>query len=180
MILRVRPPGAGEVLGDAPDRRVELLCDDPALHVTWSRFAAGRDGADLHVHHTHTDFFYVLHGEFTLRLGLEDEQVVAPAHTLVQLPPMVVHGFRNASAADVRFLNLHAPGAGFADYMRGIRDGRPVAFDQHDPPADGAGVRPATDATITHDVPLPLGDGDGELGSALVELLDAHAPSWRG
>jgi quercetin dioxygenase-like cupin family protein len=140
------PPGGGEVIGDAPDRRVEILSDGDALHVTWSRFAAGRDGADLHFHRHHHDVFYVLAGELTLRLGVEDEAVRAPAGTFVCIPPLVVHGFRNASDAELRYLNLHAPGTGFADYMRGIRDGRPVAFDQYPPPAEGA--RPASEATI--------------------------------
>jgi hypothetical protein len=27
----------------------------------------------------------------------------------------VVHGFRNGSDAELRYLNLHAPGQGFAD-----------------------------------------------------------------
>jgi mannose-6-phosphate isomerase-like protein (cupin superfamily) len=142
----VIPAGGGEVIGDSPDRRVEILCDVDAIHVTWSRFAAGRDGADLHFHRHHHDVFYVLEGELTLRLGIDDEPVRAPAGTFVCVPPLVVHGFRNASDAEVRYLNVHAPGTGFADYMRGIRDGRPVAFDQYPPPADGAG--PAGEVTI--------------------------------
>lgn len=143
----VTEPGAGEVIGDAPDRRVDLLCDEDPLHATWSRFGPGREGADLHVHRAHTDHFYVLDGEFTLRVGLEDEPVTAGAGTLVRVPPMVVHGFRNASAADVTFLNLHAPGAGFAAFMRGVRDGTSVAYDQHDPP--GAGLASPTTVGFT-------------------------------
>ena len=46
-----------------------------------------------------------------------------PAGTLVRVPPMVVHGFRNASDAELRYLNLHAPGMRFADYLRAMRDG---------------------------------------------------------
>ncbi len=133
-----------EVVGDAPDRRVEILCDDPALNVTWSRFGPGRDGADLHVHREHTDAFFVLEGELTVKLATGE--VTVPAGSLARVPPMVVHGFRNASDADVKYLNFHAPGCGFADYMRGLRD-----FDQLDPP--GTGTRPATDAVIT-DGPL--------------------------
>jgi mannose-6-phosphate isomerase-like protein (cupin superfamily) len=140
------PLGGGEVVGDSPDRRVEILSDHDSLHATWSRFGPGRDGADLHVHHHHTDLFYVLEGELTLRLSLEDEPVAVPAGTLARVPPMVVHGFRNGSDADVRYLNFHAPGQGFANFMRGLRDGRPVTYDQHPPPADGG--RPATEAVI--------------------------------
>lgn len=144
----VVPPGGGEIIGDAPDRRVEILSDHDALHATWSRFAAGRDGADLHVHYEHTDFFYVLDGELTLRLGVEGEAVVVAAGTLARVPPGVVHGFRNASDAEVRYLNLHAPGIEFANFMRALRDGRtpPASYDQHPPPADGG--RPTTEAVV--------------------------------
>jgi len=146
----VVPPGGGEVIGDSPDRRVEILCDDDAVHATWSRFAAGRDGADLHIHRRHTDIFYVLQGELTVRLGLEDRTVVVPAGRFALVPPLVVHGFRNAGDAELRYLNFHAPGTGFADYMRGLRDGQSIPFDQEDPPH--AGVRPASEAAITDHV----------------------------
>ena len=142
----VSPPGGGELIGDAPDRRVEILCEHDALHATWTRFGPGRDGADPHIHRHHTDFFYVLAGELTVRLGVEGEEVAVPAGRLVRVPPMVVHGFRNAADAELRYLNFHAPGAGFVAYMRGLRDGRRVPFDQADPPADG--LRPATEAAI--------------------------------
>src|SRR4051794_35177793 len=95
--VTVIPPGAGEVIGDAPDRRVEILSDHPSLHATWSRFGPGRDGADLHVHHRHTDLFYVLVGELTMRLGPQGEEARVPAGSLVRVPPGVVHGFRNGS-----------------------------------------------------------------------------------
>jgi len=144
----VVPPAGGEIVGDAPDRRVEILSDHDGLHATWSRFAAGRDGADLHVHRHHCDLFYVLEGELTLRLGVEGEAVRLPAGTAARVPPYVVHGFRNASDADVRYLNLHAPGRQFADFMRALRDGRtpPATYDQHAPPADGG--RPIGEAVI--------------------------------
>ena len=155
------PPAGGEVVGDSPDRRVEILSDHDALHATWSRFGPGRDGADLHVHRRHTDLFYVLAGELTVRLGVEGDEVAVPAGNLVRVPPMVVHGFRNAGDAELRYLNFHAPGVGFADYMRGIRDGRRVAFDQEPPPAHG--IRPASGAVI----------GPAELDSAELTIVEA-------
>ncbi len=139
-------PGGGEVVGDSPQRRVEILSDADALHATWSRFGPHREGADLHVHRRHTDLFYVLEGELTVRLGLEDEAVVVPAGTLARMPPLVAHGFRNDSDAEVRYLNLHAPGQGFAAFMRALRDGRSLAYDQEPPPADGG--RPTTEAIV--------------------------------
>ena len=140
--MTIIPPGEGVVIGDAGDRRVEILSEHDSLHATWSRFGPGRDGADLHIHYEHADHFYVLDGEFTLRLGPDGVEVAAPAGTLIRVPQGIVHGFRNASDADVQFLNLHTPGVGFVGYMRGIRDGQPVSYDQFDPPADG-GADPA-------------------------------------
>lgn len=145
----VVPPGGGEVIGDSPDRRVEILSDHDALHATWSRFGPGREGADLHVHRRHSDLFYVLDGELTLRLGPRGEGVPVPAGTLARVPPLVVHGFRNQSDAEVRYLNLHAPGQGFADYLRALRDGRTPSYDQEDPPPDGG--RPAAEAVVVGD-----------------------------
>ena len=142
----VIPPGGGEVVGDSPARRVEILADHDALHATWSRFGPRRDGADLHVHRRHTDLFYVLEGELTVRLGPEGAGVLAPAGVLVRVPPLVVHGFRNDRDADVRYLNLHAPGQRFADYLRALRDGGAFSYDQEPPPPDG-GV-PATEAVV--------------------------------
>jgi mannose-6-phosphate isomerase-like protein (cupin superfamily) len=149
----VIPPRAGEVIGDAPDRRVEILSEHESLNATWSRFGPGRDGADLHVHREHTDLFYVLEGELTLRLGPQGREVPMEAGTLVRVPPGVVHGFRNAGAAEVRYLNLHAPGWGFAGYLRDLRDGRPAAYDQWDPPQDGG--RPASEVEFGDRADVP-------------------------
>jgi hypothetical protein len=60
----------------------------------------------------------------------------------VVAPPLVVHGFRNAAEAELRYLNFHAPNGGFADYLRGAAPG----FDSFDPPEDGG--RPASEASI--------------------------------
>jgi mannose-6-phosphate isomerase-like protein (cupin superfamily) len=135
---------AGEVIGDAPDRRVEILGEHDGMHATWSRFGPGRDGADPHVHRHHHDVFYVIAGELALKLA--DGEASAAAGTLVRVPPMVVHGFRNGGADDLRYLNVHAPGTGFADYMRALRDGGPRAFDQEDPPAEG--TRPSSEIAM--------------------------------
>lgn len=143
------PPGGGEIVGESSDRRVEIVSDHETLHATWSRFGPGRVGADLHVHRRHTDLFYVLEGALTVGLGPEDERVLVPAGTLARVPPLVVHGFRNGSDAEARYLNFHAPGEGFADFLRGLRDGRTVSYDQHRPPDDGG--RPPADAVVGGD-----------------------------
>ena len=116
----VVPPGGGEVVGDSADRRVEILGAHEGLHATWSRFGPGRDGADLHIHRRHTDLFYVLAGELTVRLGVEGEEVAVAAGKLVRVPPFVVHGFRNASDAELRYLNLHAPAGSWVQLPPGV------------------------------------------------------------
>jgi quercetin dioxygenase-like cupin family protein len=142
----VIPPGDGELIRDTPASRVEIVSDVEPLDATWSRFAPHRVGADLHVHRHHIDFFYVLEGELTVRLGVEDEPVTVPAGTLARVPPLVVHGFRNDADAEVSYLNFHTPGMRFADYLRALRDGRELSYDQHDPPEDGG--RPTSEAVV--------------------------------
>ena len=79
-------PGEGEVVGDVPDRRVEILCDRDELVVTWTRFGPRRDGASPHIHRTHSDLFFVLAGELTFLVGPEHEERVLPAGTLAFAP----------------------------------------------------------------------------------------------
>jgi thiamine-phosphate pyrophosphorylase len=66
------------------------------------------DTVRAHTHRVHADAFYVLDGELEFRLG--DETVRVPAGSCVSAPPGVVHGFRNPTGSDVRYLNVHAPG----------------------------------------------------------------------
>ena len=159
----VIPPAGGEIIGDSADRRVEILSDDDSLHATWSRFGPHREGADLHVHREHTDLFFVLEGELTVLLGTAGETAVVPAGTLARVPPLVVHGFRNGSDAEVRYLNFHAPGRQFADFLRALRDGRSFTYDQYPPPPDGG--RPIIDAVI----------GGAERRDGMTALADVEA-----
>jgi mannose-6-phosphate isomerase-like protein (cupin superfamily) len=167
----VIPPGGGEVVGDSPRRRVEILSDDERLHATWSRFGPRREGAELHVHRHHSDLFYVLAGELEVRLGVDDEPVAVRAGVLARVPRLVVHGFRNASDGETRYLNLHAPGQRFADYLRAIRDGRDFSYDQHPPPADGG--RPIAEAVVGG--AEPVADGVALLADVEeIAIAEAH------
>src|SRR5260221_7981743 len=134
--------GEGEAIVDTPERELRILCDHDLLNLTWTRHAVGERGAEPHIHKHHTDAFYVLQGEVTFVLGPALERMVAPAGTVVLIPPDVVHGFDNDGPAETRFLNIHAPGAGFVNHLRG--DPRP--WDSHDPPADG--LRPDSGAVV--------------------------------
>jgi quercetin dioxygenase-like cupin family protein len=135
-------PGEGETVTDRTERTLRILVELDELIVTWFRYEPGEQGPDPHVHHHHTDAFYVLEGEIEVSLGPELQTVRATPESFAAAPPEVVHTFRNASDATAVFLNLHVPSLGFGDHMRG----RNPAFDQHDPPADGG--RPFADAVF--------------------------------
>jgi quercetin dioxygenase-like cupin family protein len=137
------PPGEGEAVTDRPERTIRILGELEELIVSWFRYEPGEHGPDAHVHHHHTDAFYVLEGEVEFTLGPELRTLTAGPGTFAAAPPNVVHTFRNASEASAIFLNLHVPSSGFGDHMRGRNPG----FDQHDPPADGG--RPFGDAVFT-------------------------------
>ena len=124
-----------------------LLAGHPEVKVTWSRYATGVKGPDLHVHREHTDAFYVLDGELTFEVGTAPETVRVGPGGFVAVPPHVAHAFRNDGVADARWLNFHVPDKGFAEYMRGARDGRQVPWDSFDRPADGG--LPADEVTLT-------------------------------
>jgi mannose-6-phosphate isomerase-like protein (cupin superfamily) len=79
----------------------------------------------------------VLECELTFELGPEPETRRVAAGEFVAVPPGVQHSFRNDGDEDARYLNFHAPDKGFAEFMRGARDGRAVPWDNFDPPTDG-------------------------------------------
>jgi quercetin dioxygenase-like cupin family protein len=137
----------GETITDRPERNVILLVGTPQVTATWSRYAPGERGIELHVHREHTDAFYVLEGELTFELGPAPETVRLGAGGFAAVPPDVAHAFRNDGDADARWLNFHAPDKGFAEFMRGQRDGRRVAWDSFDAPADGG--LPAAGVALT-------------------------------
>ena len=103
----------GEAMSDRPERTVRALFEHPLIDVTWSRYGPGERGPDPHVHHEHTDGFYVVEGELVFGLGGELREVRAPAGTLMLVPPEVIHTFGNESGARARWLNFHAPSTGF-------------------------------------------------------------------
>ena len=172
-------PAEGEAIVNRPERELRILCDHDWLHVTWTRHAEGQRGAEPHIHLHHVDGFFVLAGRMALQVGPELEPVGVTAGTLVLVPPGVVHGFDNGGPGELRFLNFHAPGCGFVQYLR--KEGE---FDQQPPPADGG--RSAADVIVT----LP-GGGErfqredravtilGGLPDISVLLLEVE-PEWTG
>ena len=137
--MEIKP---GERLTSDPRKGTTIVVDSDEIVVIAFRYAPGEEGPDVHIHDHHADSFYVVEGELTVRLG--EETLTAPAGTWITAPPGVAHTFSNRSDREVSFLNVHAPGMRFAEYLRGLRAGRPdIDFDQREPPPDGG--RPASD-----------------------------------
>jgi mannose-6-phosphate isomerase-like protein (cupin superfamily) len=78
------------------------------------RIEPGFEGPEPHVHDDHVDSFYVLEGE--AKFLMEDDWVTLGAGTFVAAPIGVRHTFTGAGPA--RLLNVHAPSAGFHDFLR--------------------------------------------------------------
>jgi mannose-6-phosphate isomerase-like protein (cupin superfamily) len=142
-------PGAGETITARAARDVIIKGAHELVDVTESRYGDGERGPAAHVHHRHADAFYVLDGELVFGVGPDVEPVHAPAGSFALVPRELVHTFWNENGRDARFLNVHSPSGGFADYLRAARDRRPkdmALFDSDVPPPDGG--RPASDAIV--------------------------------
>lgn len=72
-------------------------------------------GPDPHTHDDHTDAFYVLDG--SAEFLADGRRVVAVPGMFVAATPGVRHTFRSGPIG-ARLLNIHAPGAGFAERLR--------------------------------------------------------------
>lgn len=122
----------GEVL-TREGRRAEVKLELEELVVFEFELEPQTDGAGPHFHARHVDSFFVLEGELEVLIG--EETVRARAGDLVAAAPGVVHGFANRSDSRTRFVNMHAPGFGFADYMRRMdadEDFDPLRYDVHE------------------------------------------------
>jgi mannose-6-phosphate isomerase-like protein (cupin superfamily) len=144
--------GLGEGEGN---ERFTILADREELVLTEFRYEPGQDGPRRHVHHHHADAFYVLDGE--LRITLDEEDRVLGPGGFVLIPPGVIHTFGNPGTGRGRYLNFHAPGMGFAEYLRG----RNPDFDQDYDVPPGSG-RPTSEAVVLQ----PGGGEQLELGAS--------------
>jgi quercetin dioxygenase-like cupin family protein len=119
----------GEVL-EKPGRRAKVKVAREELVVFEFEMAPETDGAGPHFHKQHVDSFYVLEGEIEFLVA--DETVHARAGKFVHVPPGVVHAFKNSSTERARFLNVHAPGMRFDEYIRRMDandDPNPAEYD---------------------------------------------------
>jgi mannose-6-phosphate isomerase-like protein (cupin superfamily) len=96
---------------------IAVLVAREDLSVTRASCEPGERITRPHVHREHTDAFYVLAGELTFEIGSETKTVGAGG--FIAVPRNVVHSFHNAGAGPARWLTIHTPDAGFADFIRG-------------------------------------------------------------
>jgi mannose-6-phosphate isomerase-like protein (cupin superfamily) len=149
----VRPGGEivslteGEWLLSSPEREGSILLARKQITITHARYAAGQQVAGPHIHHQHTDAFYVLEGELSFEIGRETKTITVAAGGLLAAPPLVAHSFRTDGDRPARWLTIHAHDGGFAAFMRGLRDGTKIQWDISAVPADGG--LPASHAIVS-------------------------------
>ena len=136
----------GEMILRREQREISILVASEDVTITHARCLAGERVAGPHVHHDHTDAFYVLEGELTFEIGREAKTITVSSGGFVAVPPEVAHSFRNHRDRAARWLTIHAPDGSFAAFMRGIRDGVEVEWDISAVPAGGG--LPASEAIV--------------------------------
>jgi mannose-6-phosphate isomerase-like protein (cupin superfamily) len=124
----VSAPGDGDRLSK-PHRLALARVDLPELALLEYIVDGEYDGASAHVHLRHADCFHVLEG--ALRFEVGGREVRAESGTTVVVPPGVVHAFTSA-APRARFLNVHAPGYGFIEYLRAVDAGEEIDTARYD------------------------------------------------
>lgn len=125
----VNGPGEGEQL-ESEDRFYLVKVARPELSLIEYDTGPSYPGATPHFHEHHTDAFFLLEGELEFTLGRET--LVGRAGTAVVVPPGIVHALTSTGRGRARFLNIHAPDSGFADFLRAITQGESASFDSVD------------------------------------------------
>jgi mannose-6-phosphate isomerase-like protein (cupin superfamily) len=152
-------------------REVSILAAQEEMTLTHARYSGGQNVAGPHIHHRHTDAFYVVEGELTFRVGCEAETVAVRSGGLVAVPPGVAHAFANGGGQAARWLTIHANDGGFGAFMRGVRDHVEVEWDIAAVPPDGG--LPASTAIVSPRVegePPKPGEALGSVRAALRSL----------
>jgi mannose-6-phosphate isomerase-like protein (cupin superfamily) len=98
------------------ERHHRILGELAQFEIIELRFGPDFEGVPAHDHSDHVDSFYVLAGEAEFKVG--DDVLRAGPGSFVAAPPGVTHGFRNVGGSELRLLNIHAPGVGFAERLR--------------------------------------------------------------
>lgn len=101
---------------DSGTHVVTILAARDDVSIVRASCAARERVTTPHLHHEHTDSFYVLEGELTFDVA--GETIVVSAGGFIAVPRNVPHSFRNAAGVRARWLTIHTPDAGFARFIR--------------------------------------------------------------
>ncbi|HMJ01456.1 MAG TPA: cupin domain-containing protein, partial [Conexibacter sp.] len=132
----------GQTLVDMPEATVKVLADFPDFVLTYMR-SRSEGGPGRHLHRQHVDGFIVLEGEYAFELG--DQRNAESAGTALVIPQRVIHRYEHETTEQGAFLNIHAPGCDFANYLFG--ETPPGDADNIFEPPEEEG-RPASEATV--------------------------------
>ena len=98
----------GEAILRREKREIGILVAREEVTITHARYSAGEQVAGAHVHHQHTDAFYILEGELTFEIGREADTITVFSGGFVAVPPEVAHSFRTTGDRPARSLTVHA------------------------------------------------------------------------
>jgi quercetin dioxygenase-like cupin family protein len=161
-------PGEGERL-ESEDRVYLVKVARPELSLIEYDTGPTYEGASPHFHEHHTDAFFLLEGELEFTLGRETH--LGRAGTAVVVPPGNVHAFTSTGRGRARFLNIHAPDSGFADFLRARTQGKDGSFDS----VDVDGPQEPGDGTV-----LAPGEGTAYAVGATTSLFKATGEATAG
>jgi quercetin dioxygenase-like cupin family protein len=168
------PIAEGEAILLREKREISILLAREEVTITHARYSVSEQVAGPHVHHEHTDAFYVLEGELTFEIGRERRTITVSRGGFIAAPPQVAHSFRNDGERPARWLTVHAHDGGFAAFMRGARDGIEVEWDISTVPADGG--LPARKAIFSAGDQRP--EGGNQLCRLKCALPDMCVVEW--
>jgi cupin superfamily acireductone dioxygenase involved in methionine salvage len=126
---------------------INILVASDGLTIVEGSSSVRGQVASPHVHHEHTDAFYVLEGELTFEIGRDRQTTIVGTGGFVAVPPNVAHAFRHDTDRAARWLTIHARDGGFARFMRGMHEGVKVDWDIAVVPSDGG--PPASAAVVS-------------------------------
>jgi mannose-6-phosphate isomerase-like protein (cupin superfamily) len=161
-------PGEGERL-ESEDRVYLVKIARPELSLIEYDTGPTYTGASPHFHERHTDAFFLLEGELEFTLGRVTH--VAGPGTAVVVPPGNVHAFTSHGSGRARFLNIHAPDEGFADFLRARTRGEDATFDS----VDVDGPQEPGEGTV-----LGPGEGTTYVAGAATSVFKATRESTAG
>jgi quercetin dioxygenase-like cupin family protein len=167
-------PGEGERL-ESEDRVYLVKVARPELSLIEYDTGPTYEGASPHFHEHHTDAFFLLEGELEFTLGRETH--LGRAGTSVVVPPGNVHAFTSTGRGRARFLNLHAPDSGFADFLRARTQGKDGSFDSVDvdgpqEPGDGTVLAPGEGTAYAVGTTTSLFKATGEATAGTFSLAE--------